>query len=161
MDEIEDVLSRFRGWDPAFKANSPFRLVCTVAPPASEDHVRRADGKVPAELSHIWLHSATLRLFEDAEHKQWGMVLLSPLEIFPRTRQALVDMEPDIRPDDLVVAEFLGDQDLLMYCPSESPGRRWRVSVRFDHRDEWPAVGPDLVSFLRSYYDHQGDKFWE
>jgi hypothetical protein len=68
---------------------------------------------------------------------------------------------PDFRENDVVVGAFLGDQDLLVLCPSEPAARRMLVALPLDAREDWHAVGASLSQFLESYLAHVGEKYWE
>jgi hypothetical protein len=67
----------------------------------------------------------------------------------------------DLRPDDVVLGEFLGDQELLVLGPSEAGQRRILVVLPLDGRDDWLGAAQDLGGFLDRYIDHAGDKYWE
>ena len=100
------------------------------------------------------------RLFTDVDYGQWGLVLLGPEVSWRRTLDQL-DLPPaDRRPGDVVIGEFLGDLDLLIYAPTEAGESRILVSLPLDPRDDWYAVGSSLEEFLVRYVDNQGEKFW-
>jgi hypothetical protein len=76
--------------------------------------------------------------------------------------QARASARPaDLRPDDVVLGEFLGDQELLVLGPSEAGQRRILVVLPLDGRDDWLGAAQDLGGFLDRYIDHAGDKYWE
>ena len=62
--------------------------------------------------------------------------------------------------DDIVIGEFLGDSDLVLYSPSAGASHIV-IALPIYGRSEWPSAAPDLVSFLSSYLEGGGDKFWE
>jgi hypothetical protein len=65
----------------------------------------------------------------------------------------------DYRGDDIVVGEFLGDLDLVVYAPSES--EHVLIGLPLDDRPDWPAAAGDLAKFLVHYLDALGGKYWE
>lgn len=120
----------------------------------------RFDEEVPAELIELWQVCGGARLFTDVDYGQWGLVLLGPEVSWRRTLDQL-DLPPaDRRPGDVVIGEFLGDLDLLIYAPTEAGESRILVSLPLDPRDDWYAVGSSLEEFLVRYVDNQGEKFW-
>jgi len=138
----------------------PFKSVCTVSEPASSHEVealRAGRDPIPAELVEFWQLAGGARLFEDPDYGQWGLVLLSAASSRERT-----DAEFEMRPDDLavgdiVIGEFLGDQELLLY----SAGEGVLVALPLDSRGDWYRAGPTLTEFLERYTSSRGRKFWE
>ena len=65
------------------------------------------------------------------------------------------------RPDDIVLGEFLGDQELLVLAPSETGRRRVLIALPLDSRADWLGAAPDVGEFLGRYFDSAGDKYWE
>jgi hypothetical protein len=165
MARLTDVVARFRHQPspPECTSHSPFRLVSTLDDQATAAEVKHAwgDRVVPADLIDLWSVSRCLRLFEDVEYGQWGLVLLEPSACAARTRRELEQRPDQLRADDVVIGEFLGDQELLVLAPSESGQRRVLVALPLDDRSEWWAAGPNLADFLDEYFDHEGEKFWE
>jgi hypothetical protein len=67
----------------------------------------------------------------------------------------------DLRPDDIVLGEFLGDLELLVLAPSETGRRRILIALPLDRRADWLGAAQDLGEFLQRYFDRAGDKYWE
>jgi hypothetical protein len=138
----------------------PLGSVCVVAPPATLDHVQAlwAGGdEIPTELVRFWRLADGARLFEDPDYGQWGLVLLSVAASRQRT-QAEFEMRPDdMESGDVVVGEFLGDQELLVYSAHEGV----LVALPLDGRGDWYRTAPTLTDFLERYTASLGEKFWE
>jgi hypothetical protein len=66
-----------------------------------------------------------------------------------------------LRQDDIVLGEFLGDQELLVLAPSETGRRRILIALPLDGRSDWYGAAHDLPQFLEWYFDHGGEKYWE
>jgi hypothetical protein len=116
---------------------------------------------VPDEVTDLWSATRAARLFEDADYGQWGLILLDPQASRQRTEAERAERPQDMRDDDIVVGEFLGDQELLVFAPSEGGLRRVLIALPLDARTEWFGVASDLAQFLVSYFDARGDKYWE
>jgi hypothetical protein len=113
------------------------------------------------ELRSLWSASREAWLFEDVEHGQWGLHLLSPLDSPSRTEAERTQRYDDFRYDDVVVGELLGDAELLVHAPSEERGRRYLIALPLDARQDLFSVGADLGEVLRRLLESDGDKFWE
>jgi hypothetical protein len=113
------------------------------------------------DLLELWGVCREARLFEDVDHGQWGLVLLSPTASAARTAQERSARPSDLRPDDVVIGAFLGDQELVVVAPSENGQRRVLIALPLDSRDDWFAAGPTLGVFLARYFDAVGEKYWE
>lgn len=163
MSRCHDALERFRLAPDAGPANGPFRLVSSVSGPATPGEVAAAwgDRSVADEVTDLWSATRTARLFEDTDSGQWGLVLLDPQASRHRTDAERAARPQDVRPDDMVIGEFLGDQELLVFAPSEGGLRRVLVALPVDARSEWFGIGGDLAQFLVAYFDARGDKYWE
>lgn len=118
---------------------------------------------VPKTLQAFWNFAKSARLFEDVEYGQWGLVLMSPKTAATRTKDFANVRAKESLPGDLVVGEFLGDQDLLLLrCDPEAEDfGRVLVALPLDSREDWYDVSPDLDAFLLAYERAQGAKFWE
>jgi hypothetical protein len=143
--------------------SSPFKLACSFDEPASEAEVASAwpGIELPAELMRAWLTSRQSRLFEDVDYGQWGLVLLSPTAAAERTATERARRPVSYRDDDLVVGEFLGDQELVVLAPSEMGRGHVLVALPLDDRPDWYAAADDLAGFLDRYLEALGDKYWE
>jgi hypothetical protein len=143
--------------------DNPFRLACRLEPPASVAEIRAAwpERELPDELSELWLTCRRAWLFEDTEYQQWGLMLLPPDVSARRTACGRRRRPEDVKSNDIVIGEFLGDQELLLLAPSEEPARRVLVALPLDRRDDWYPAGGGLAEFLDQYLIHFGEKYWE
>ena len=164
MTDLQQVLSRYAGWgEPHSPSGENLVLGNRIGPPASLQDIERAwpDG-VHSDAVAFWSVVGSADLFEDIEYGQWGMHILTPAGSFERTRKARIDRPDDLREDDVVIAEFRGDLELLILAPSEEqPDRRILVALELDKRDKWYGVGPSLAGLLDRYFDAVGDKYWD
>lgn len=92
---------------------------------------------------------------------QWGLHLLSPSASSTRTAAERTERSADFDPSDVVIGEFLGDSDLLVFAPSEDGERRCLVAMPLDSREDWFAVGPTIANFLAKLIQEGGQKYWE
>jgi hypothetical protein len=143
--------------------DNPFRLACSFDEPASEAEVVSAwpSIEVPSELMQMWSTSRQSRLFEDVDYGQWGLILLSPTAAAERTAAEQARRPGVYRADDVVVGEFLGDQELVVLAPSEVGRGHMLIALPLDDRGDWYAAAGDLTEFLDRYLDALGDKYWE
>ena len=162
---MEDLLSRFRTYaDPREGLDgNPFRLRCSVGLPATPDEISSAwpDRGLPPELTQFWSNARECRLFEDVDYGQWGLAILSPESSARRTADEQARRPGDFHREDIVVGEFLGDQDLLILAPSDISLCQVLVELPLDHRLDWPKVADGLAEFLELYLESYGAKFWE
>jgi len=100
-------------------------------------------------------------LFEDIDFGQWGLHLLSPGGSALRTAIEQRDRPTDIRLDDIILGEFLGDSELLLYAPSEVENRRLLIVLPLDDREDWYAAGPSVGDVIQRYAETGGEKYWE
>lgn len=166
MVSVSEALERFRSWTQPHEGteDNPFRLACTLAEPATSaeiEHVVPDDSSSRQDLVDLWSTCREARLFEDVDYGQWGLVLLSPTESAKRSGRELEQRPDDFTPTDIVVGEFLGDQELLVLSSAEGDERSVLVALPLDERSEWYTVAADLGEFLDRYMDHQGEKYWE
>jgi hypothetical protein len=164
MTDLHDVLARYAAWGAPHpvRPGEDLLLGNRLAAGASAQSVAEAwPGGVDAEAAAVWAATGEARLFEDVTYGQWGLLLLSPAASAARTARERADRPDDIRPDDVVVGEFLGDQDLLILAPSEAGERRVLVALPLDKRGEWYGAAPSLADFLARFYDAGGEKYWE
>jgi hypothetical protein len=167
MSAIGIVFERFRQElsPPEGHSTNPFALESTVDGPADRHEIevgwRDCRSAPPTELIDMWEACRSARLFEDRNYGQWGLVLLSPTASAVRTAREQSQRARDVRMDDIVIGEFLGDQDLLVLAPSEAGTRRVLIARPLDDRTEWSGVASALCQFLDCYFDHSGEKFWE
>ena len=147
---------------------TPLALACQIEDPAAADwrpsEVEGAVGGVlPSDLRELWKLTGGLRLFEDRQYGQWGLVLWAPEFALRRTAQETDKRPEEFRGGDLLIGEFLGDSDLLLVrCdPDRQDFGHAYVVLPIDPRANWPSPSPTLGGFLTSYVDSEGTKFWE
>ena len=85
----------------------------------------------------------------------------SPEASAARTARELADRPRDIKRDDIVVGEFLGDLQLLALEPNPSGGVRALIALPLDGREDWPIAGESLSEFLVTYFGNNGKMFWD
>ena len=165
MTSVADALARYRRKPTLLeeRGRTPFKLVSTVdaASEPGEIDTAWAGREVPIDAADFWATSRGARLFDDVEYGQWGLHLLSPSASAARTDQEREERPSEFAPDDVVLGEFLGDQELLVLAPSEEGQRRILVALPLDGRTDWFAVASDLSEFLERYFDRYGEKYWE
>jgi hypothetical protein len=154
---IAEALARCDGWSKPHSEGDPFRLACRLGDGASEARIAAAWGTaVPQPVRELWRASAGARLFVDVDYGQWGLQILSPEASAERSRSAFLDRPSDVRPDDIVLGEFLGDQDLLLVDTDERP----LIALPLDVRDDWFRPATTLADFLERYVASGGEKYW-
>jgi hypothetical protein len=120
LSSIGDALALFRRQPtpPEGNLTNPFKLVSTLEDPASVSEVEEAwrHRDLPGDAVDLWAVSRAARLFADVEYGQWGLTLLSPSASAARTAQECETRPSDLRSDDIVLGEFIGDQELLHSC---------------------------------------------
>jgi hypothetical protein len=162
--DVVSALNAFRAYSEPRDGigDNPFKLGCSFDDPASAAEIDKAwpGGGVPTELVQVWSVSRQARLFEDVEYGQWGLVLLSPAASAQRTAEERARRPGIYRADDVVIGEFLGDQELVVLAPSEIRGHVL-VALPLDDRGDWYPAASDLAEFLDRYLSAFGNTFWE
>lgn len=163
MPTLSEVFAALTSWEQSPGGDNPFKLSSRVYPGASADEIAQAapSASKSEDLRALWSASREAWLFEDAEYGQWGLHLLRPAESAVRTSAERAQRPDDLRPDDVVLGEFLGDAELLIYAPSERGGRRYLIALPLDPRGDWFAAGASAVEVLERLLDANGDKYWE
>ena len=158
LTDVIDALTRV-GCAADGSSAAPFPLACAVVPP--DDPVDVVSSWVgydlPGELSELWRASGGARLFEDLEYGQWGLILLSADASASRSALEASSRASDFGTDDIVIGEFLGDQELLVFSQREGV----LVALPLDGRADWFVAGSSLAAFLEDYLAAGGEKFWE
>jgi hypothetical protein len=103
-----------------------------------------------------------LRLFEDVQYGQWGLVILAPKDALDETASMVGERPEDVSAGDLVIGTFLGDlQRLVVRCdPQAADFGRVIVGLPLDPRPDWPVVGENLADFFTKFLSEDGDHFW-
>ncbi len=164
MSRIHDSVERLRRVATQDRAPHGLKLRSSILlqTAGEEAALRNWDPRQLAEdARNFWMACRSARLFEDVEYGQWGLVLLDPLASWQRTAAERASRPNDLAPQDVVIGEFLGDQELLVLCPSETGSRRVLVALPLDPRADWFGVADDLSEFLDRYSDAEGLKYWE
>jgi len=144
----------------------PMPMHCQVLPPQPWDKKLLEDSlsiTLPVTIINLWNQSSGLRLFEDINYGQWGLILWSPNQIIIEQEKRIDQRKSDFRYGDLIIGEFLGDADLLILrCDATSPDfGNVMIALSLDSREEWDLAGLTLESFLNQLIAANGDKFWE
>ncbi|WP_236795277.1 hypothetical protein [Amycolatopsis sp. GM8] len=164
-DDVAEALNAFRAYTEPHDGlgDNPFKLACSFDEPATHAEISSAwtGAEVPGELVQAWSASRQSRLFEDVDYRQWGLLLLSPEATAQRTAEERARRPGAYRADDVVVGEFLGDQELVVIAPAEADRRHVLIALPMDDRPDWHAAAGSLAEFLDSYLRAFGDKFWE
>lgn len=163
MSTLADLIESLKTWTQPPNGDDPFKLSCRIEPGAAAHEIESAlpDEMVTDELTTLWTASREAWLFEDAEYGQWGLHLLSPEGSAARTEAERADRPNDVRGDDVVLGEFLGDAELLIYAPSENDGRRYLIALPLDPRDDWYPAGASAAEVLEKLLNTGGEKYWE
>jgi hypothetical protein len=120
------------------------------------------DPRTPPDLAELWRAVNEARLFEDADHGQWGLVLLSSEESARETGAFRRARARDRINGDRVVGLFLGDQDRLIVRvdPKADDYGHVLVALPLDRRADWYRPARSLESFVRSFIEAGGAKYW-
>jgi hypothetical protein len=144
----------------------PMPMHCQVLPPQPWDKKALEDAlrvTLPLTITHLWDKTSSLRLFEDMNYGQWGLILWSPNQVISEQEKRIAQRKEDFHPGDLIIGEFLGDADLLVLrCDEASPDfGNVIIALPLDSREEWYVAANSLESFLSQFLAAKGDKFWE
>ena len=162
MADIDRVLATVRDWkQPRRGAGKPFRLTCWLDAPVGSGEVAESwkSAAIPVDLLAFWSKARSARLFVDADYGQWGLALLSPARSAARTARERSARPDDIRSGDVVVGEFLGDQELVVLAGDS--GGKVLIALPLDRRDDWYQAAATLGEFRDAYVRFEGAKFWE
>jgi hypothetical protein len=165
MSGVTAAINAFREHPdpPEGASNNPFKLASTIDEPARAVEIGQAwPGRVlPKQLVEAWSAARQARLFTDDEYGQWGLLLLSPTASAERTEKELRARPEQYRPRDLVIGEFLGDQELIVLADENDGAGPVLIALALDDRTDWDVAAQDLGEFLELYFEHAGDKYWE
>jgi hypothetical protein len=158
MVTVAEALERCTAWEqPRLVEGYPFKVACRLQGPATPEEIAGAGVSVPEPVENLWKTARSAELFVDVEHGQTGLRLLSPADSARRSAQERADRPSDFRDDDVVVGEFLGDQDLLVVDAGGQP----LVALPLDERADWDRPAGHLADFLSRFVAADGDKYWE
>jgi hypothetical protein len=161
VKSIATALEKFRAAPLMKHPSNPFTLVSSISILATSSEVRAAWSEGASDAELLWFECRQARLFEDSDYGQWGLALLDPQASALRTKVEKAARPTVFREGDVIIGEFLGDQELLVIAPSEVGGRRILVALPLDDRCDWFGAASDLGEFLDDYFEAQGNKFWE
>lgn len=155
---VKTVLERYRRAPEGYAPH----LMSSLSGPALLGEVARtwASVALPPDAGALWSVCRRAHLFEDTDCRGSGLVLLDPRTSARRTAEHVHGGE-DFVDDDLVIGEFLGDEELVIIAPSETDERRILIVLEHADREDWVGVGADLAEFLEAYFQAGGDKYWE
>jgi hypothetical protein len=108
-------------------------------------------------LLELWSTTREAELFTDPRIGGWGLRLLSPPESAAMTQKWLRRRPEDVRRDDVVIGEFLHDEDALLLPAAGGV----LILLPQDPRSEWWLLNIDLAEFLSRYVEAGGEQFWE
>lgn len=139
---------------------------CQVLPPQPWDKKAFEESlgiTLPLAIIHLWDRTSGLRIFEDVTYGQWGLIFWSPDRVITQQDKRIAQRQEDFCPGDLIIAEFLGDSDLLVLrCDATAPDfGNVIIALPLDSREEWYIAANSLESFLSQFLVAKGDKFWE
>lgn len=118
---------------------------------------------LPLSITHLWDQTSGLRLFEDVNYGQWGLILWSANQVITEQEKRIAQRKEDFRPGDLIIGEFLGDADLIVLrCDAAFPDfGNVMIALPLDSRKEWYVAANSLENFLTQFLAACGNKFWE
>lgn len=144
----------------------PMPMHCQVLPPQPWDKKAFEESlgiTLPLAIIHLWDRTSGLHIFEDVTYGQWGLIFWSPDRVITEQDKRITQRQEDFCPGDLIIAEFLGDSDLLVLrCDATAPDfGNVIIALPLDSREEWYLAANSLENFLSQFLAANGDKFWE
>jgi hypothetical protein len=165
---IQDVVKRART-EPTYKP--PYlqlftTYVCRVNDAIAWDRSKiehELGFKIPDELAALWRECAGMVLYEEAIHRQGGLVILSPLEVVAQNCEYWREREEDAKPGDLIFARFWGDLRLALIRSDKRANDYGAIMIvaEMDERADWYTPARSLEEFLLRYMDAHGDDYWD
>jgi hypothetical protein len=165
---ILDVVARARNEPPYVDPESispDSRLVCKVLDPIpwNRQELEHELGiEIPPELATLWDSCGGLILYEDAQYRQWGLIVMSPAKAIVANRRYRTEDERMVA-GDLIFAEFWGDLELAMIRNDRASPDYGSVMIvgEMDPRSYWYTAARTLEEFLTRFMDAHGEKYWE
>lgn len=119
--------------------------------------------KLPRELVSLWDLVSELRIYEDINYGQWGLLIWSPHKTLLSQSTTVEAIGQQLLPGDLVVGEFRGDLDrVLLRCDPKSTDFGHVIIVDpIDERNDWRTVAHSLSEFLERFLLYPAEKYWE
>lgn len=164
MTDIRTVVDRIKSLSsPQAKVISGLEIqfISSLGKPADMTKIEHLHLEVPQDLLDLWSTSDKTALWQDVSYGQWGLIIHDPIWCERETRYFRSVYTNDIRNDELIIGEFLGDQEkVVISCSSEDFGTI-RILRPLDPRKVWPVVASSLTEFLHRFLDTEGAKYWE
>lgn len=167
--EIDELLAEVRGSPPVavkLTGNGEFLLRCSLSLPKKFDkkHIETTlNIQLPYQLTYLWEKTGELRLFEDTNFGQWGLIIWPANKLIRKNHQVTSDRPKEYLAGDLVVGEFLGDEELaVLRCDPALPDYgSVLISLPVYPRQDWYKAANSLIEFLQSLLSARGAKYWE
>lgn len=117
---------------------------------------------LPKDAETLWSLAAGLRLNEEINYGQWGLVIWGPTLTLERQSEAKASREDDFQEGDLIIGEFLGDSDLiLLRCdPTQGDFGSIMIALPLDPRKKWYKVAESLSEFIEKFLETPYRKYW-
>ncbi len=155
MKAALELVARWGESDAARKVG----LRCTIHEPATPREIDEAwKHGVNDEARALWLLCGEALLFEEPDYGQWGLHLLGPAASAARTAYEQAERPEDIRPSDVVIAEWLGDLELVVLAGTDE---QVLAAEPLDERSQWTKVAPNIATLLCNLVASDGERYWE
>jgi hypothetical protein len=162
IEKLEDEV------DESHNLSMPFVCRSYVGPKAKWD--RRELELVlkitlPQDMVEFWNITSGIRLYEDVNYGQWGLIIGSPIETLKHHENVVSNpsRKEDFLFGDLVFGRFLGDSEFpLIRCDPKSPDYgSVMISLPMDVRKDWFSVASSFTEFLENFIASPDTKYWE
>ncbi|WCO67154.1 hypothetical protein PO878_00260 [Iamia majanohamensis] len=159
MDELIDLMKSTERQYISLADNPVPGLAVNIR--SVRDELPHVEGMaLPGDLKKFWSAWSSVTLFEDGDYGQWGLHFFSVADSRRTTERERSDRPSDFLSSDLVLAEFLGDLELLVMDRSGT-SEKMLIALPLESRAHWPVVGDSLTDFLNRYVGSLGRKIWE
>ena len=120
----------------------------------------KLETNIPSELAEFYYEADGGTFFKDVDFEQWGMKIypfdeLEPMNEYTRT------WKENLLSSDMIIAEFLGDLDLLIISCDETDYGQVIVAISIYERKNWYFLKMNFIDFLEKYIENEGNKFWQ
>lgn len=159
MSAVATALESFREQPtPPEPSNNPFKLDSTLEAAAAMDEIEQAwPSGAASSLVELWTATRQAPAIRRRRIRAVGAGVVVPADSAARTAEERGGRPDDVDPDDVVMGELLGDQELLVVAGDG----RILIALSLDDRADWYVAAPDFGEFLDAYWRHGGEKFWE
>jgi hypothetical protein len=169
---IKELVSKIRAMPDVIidypQIPKPFKYSYTVRPPKawSKELIENQLGiGLPLEIQALWNNSSELRIYEDVNYGQGGLVIYGPQNLVSlhREKAGQKQWEGRFRQGDLVMGELIGDDELvLLRCdPEQEDFGDVIIALPIEARTQWPTVESSLTTFLEKFLESPAEKYWE